>query len=198
MKQLEQDTLLYLIHIIPLLIIGLVFLILFYKAISGDSVQQFKSLTLFVSAIAIIAHLLIFFTPSLGLYIIDNLPLRISDRLTNPLARFILRWGFILFFVSLFLVLLWRNNLRLIKCTWIVFVIFNLPEIVLDVYFFSTWIKPAPAKNSTTAAEIIFSHINYNRERYLIELLYPLFWTLISLVLVKKITNVQNKKILAG
>jgi hypothetical protein len=187
-KQLNPDSFFYFIYIIPAVIIAGVFLFFFYKAIAGKGTQPIRRLTLCIAVVAVAAYLFLFITPALALSILDYLPLRLMDNIqTHPIIRFILRWAFTIFFAVIIVILSLKNNDPFIKWVWIVFGIFNLPEILINAHLFFTWVKPVAIKNPTTTAELIMNHLNdFNRERYLLQMLYPLFWAVSSFIIIKK------------
>lgn len=188
MKQLNPGNLFYFIYIIPAIIITGVFLFLLYKAIAGKGTTPIRRLTLYIAIVAIAAYLFLFIAPALTLTILDYLPLRLMDMQTHTVTRFILRWSFTIFFAIIIVILSFKNNVPFIKWVWIVFLVFNIPEVLINLYQFFTWVKPVPIKNPATSADLIMNHLNnFSRERYLLQLLYPLFWAVSSFVIIKKI-----------
>jgi hypothetical protein len=189
-KQLNPDNLFYFIYIIPAIVIAGVFLFFFYKALAGKGTQPIRRLTLCIAIVAIVAYLFLFIVPALTLTILDYLPLRLMDMQTHNITRFILRWGFTIFFAVIIVVLSLKNNVSFIKWVWVFFLVFNIPEILINLYQFFIWVKPVPIKNPTTSAELIMNHFNdFSRERYLLQMLYPLFWVLSSIAIIKKMVK---------
>jgi hypothetical protein len=195
-KQLNPDSFFYFIYIIPAVIIAGVFLFFFYKAIAGKGTQPIRRLTLCIAVVAVAAYLFLFITPALALSILDYLPLRLMDNIqTHPIIRFILRWAFTIFFAVIIVILSLKNNDPFIKWVWIVFLVFNLPEVLINLYLFFTWVKPVLIEKPVTSEQIILNHFNdFNRERYLLQMLYPLFWAVSSFVIIKK--SRQSKKLI--
>jgi hypothetical protein len=194
LDKINNDSLEYIFYGIFITAI-IVFVIYFYRSIAAKGIQRIKIFTLAILGIAILANFLFILTISyLGLDFTEYLPARLILRPNHEYVRLALKSGLLVYFTAAFIILLSGKKIRFLKSVWVVFLLFNLADILLNFYFYITWVKPVAISNPKTIAEMILSHsVDFRREKFLQYMIYPFFWMVLSFIAIKKIAKEQKR-----
>jgi hypothetical protein len=129
------------------------------------------------------------------------LPVRqvaISD---NPLLQSLQALLLVAAYIGVFMAALRQRDIRVIIFTWLIILLFNAGDILVNAYRYFTWVKPVAKVYSTrlTPASIIMEHVAGNRrERFLSAMIYPSCWMLISIFSLAKTVKEKIRMYLAA
>ena len=91
-------------------------------------------------------------------------------------------------FALLFILTMIKATDKIIVITWSVLLIVNTIDVLKTTYAFITW-KKEPFVKTGTFSDAILSHMieEYTWSRYFVNVLYPLVWIILCVIIIRKI-----------
>jgi hypothetical protein len=102
-------------------------------------------------------------------------------------------------YIGVFIAALRQRDIRVIIFTWLIILLFNAGDILVNAYRYFTWVKPVAKVYPTMAQSMIMEHVAGNRRgRFLTAMIYPSFWILISIFSLAKTVKEKIRMYLAA
>jgi len=193
MKHISDSGLLKFVMVLPCLVLFILFILFFYRAIFYKGMQKMQFFILFVSvasAVFLLVDPVVRFT--------DLMPVRFiavpDSIILQRLLTASLLTGYIL--VSVFVGK--DKSMRIAMYTWLVILLFNTVDITREGYLYLTWVKPVVNEHPATVKEMILEHVRHpRRETFLYGMIGPFVWIIVSVVCLVKIRKEKARLSLA-
>jgi len=180
---------------LPYLLLGVLILVFFFIALFSKGMQWMSLFAMLIAGISAMFLLL----QRIGIDFTTMLPVRLMATRGHPVLQMMQALLLTVAYIGVFIAALRQRDIRVIIFTWLIILLFNAGDMLVNAYRYFTWVKPVAKVYSTMPESIIMEHVTGNRRgRFLSGMIYPSFWILISTFSLAKTVKEKIRMYLAA
>jgi hypothetical protein len=173
----------------PYVILLILFIIFFYRAIGFHGITKLKKFTVVLLGAFVVAFALRYFRFDFFDWIpIQFLKVAGTGNTTNVLILITMA-----FFVMSIAKIRTEKNARFLTLNWLLFGLFSVAYIGWLVYLYMLWKEPVINENAPFTERILQVHILNGRTGYMKQMIYPFLWVLASGISLWKIRKEKRR-----